>query len=182
MTARGRMQRAVSQMTLIATWFNEHRRAQHPLDPHYPLGLLFDASGGRPYCEVALEYSAPCVGKWIVKCYVCGSSPSSARPDRSERAVAAPRSRPRRARTRGRSRRLPLDRARPPCPMGLKYLRFMSPSGAGGYALPHRTLLIGRHPPGGPRSRRCAGLCAGRGDRSSDSGDIFIGRLQGRRR
>jgi hypothetical protein len=66
------MQRAVSQMTLIATWFNEHRRAQHPLDPHYPLGLLFDASGGRPYCEVALEYSAPCVGKWIVKCYVCG--------------------------------------------------------------------------------------------------------------
>ena len=46
----------------------------------------------------------------------------------------------------------------------------------------HRTLLIGRHPPGGPRSRRCDGLCAGRGDRSSDSGDIFIGRLQGRRR
>jgi hypothetical protein len=59
-------------MTLIATWFSEHRRAQHPLDPHYPLGLLFDASGGRPYCEVALEYPAPCVGKWIVKCYVCG--------------------------------------------------------------------------------------------------------------
>ena len=26
------------------------------VNPRYPLGLLFDASGGRPYCEVVLEY------------------------------------------------------------------------------------------------------------------------------
>lgn len=58
-------------MTLIATWFSEHRRAQHPPDPAYPLGLLADLSAGRPCCEVALEYPAPCVGKWLIKCDVC---------------------------------------------------------------------------------------------------------------
>jgi len=36
-------------MSLIATWFSEGRRAQHPPDPRYPLGMLFDASAGRPF-------------------------------------------------------------------------------------------------------------------------------------
>jgi hypothetical protein len=33
--------------------------AQHPLDPRYPVGMLFEASAGRLFCEVALEYPAP---------------------------------------------------------------------------------------------------------------------------
>jgi hypothetical protein len=39
------------------TWFSEGRRAQHPRDP---LGLLCKCG------EIALEYPAPCVGKWII--------------------------------------------------------------------------------------------------------------------
>ena len=60
-------------MSLIATWFSEGRRAQHPPDPRYPLGMLFDASAGRPFREVVLQYPAPCVGKWLIKCDVCGT-------------------------------------------------------------------------------------------------------------
>jgi hypothetical protein len=41
-------------MILIATWFSEGRRAQHLPDPGYLLGMLFDASAGRRFCEVAL--------------------------------------------------------------------------------------------------------------------------------
>jgi hypothetical protein len=33
---------------------------------------MVHASGGAPSCEVALEYPAPCVGKSIFKCDVCG--------------------------------------------------------------------------------------------------------------
>jgi hypothetical protein len=43
--------------------FSERRRAQHPRDP---LGLLCKCG------EIALEYPAPCVGKWIIKCDLCG--------------------------------------------------------------------------------------------------------------
>jgi hypothetical protein len=59
-------------LTLIATWWSEDRPGQHPPDPAYPLGVLLDTSAGRPFCEVALVYPAPCVGKWIIKCSVCG--------------------------------------------------------------------------------------------------------------
>jgi hypothetical protein len=59
-------------MTLIATCFSEGRRAQHPPDPLYPLGMFCDLSRGRPSCSVALQYPAPCVGKRIIKCDVCG--------------------------------------------------------------------------------------------------------------
>ena len=48
-------------MSLIATWFSEGRRVQHPPDPGYPLGMLFDASAGRPFREVVLQYPVPCV-------------------------------------------------------------------------------------------------------------------------
>jgi hypothetical protein len=58
-------------MSLIATWLSEARWAQHPHDPRYPLGLLFDASAGGPCCEVALEHPTPCVGKWITNCDLC---------------------------------------------------------------------------------------------------------------
>jgi hypothetical protein len=34
--------------------------------------MLFDASADRPCCEVAPQYPAPCVGKWLIKCSVCG--------------------------------------------------------------------------------------------------------------
>jgi hypothetical protein len=67
-------------MTLIATWFSEGRRAQHSPDPHYPLGIPFDASAGRPFCEVALRHPAPCVGKWTMKSVnLEGFSPSLCR-------------------------------------------------------------------------------------------------------
>jgi hypothetical protein len=33
--------------------------------------MLFDASAGRPFCKVALQYPAPCVDKWMIKCDVC---------------------------------------------------------------------------------------------------------------
>jgi hypothetical protein len=36
--------------------------------------MLFDASAGRPCCEVALQYPAPCVGKWLIKCDLCGTN------------------------------------------------------------------------------------------------------------
>jgi hypothetical protein len=32
-------------MTLIATWFSEGRRAQHPPDPRYPMGIDGGFSG-----------------------------------------------------------------------------------------------------------------------------------------
>jgi hypothetical protein len=71
-------------MTLIATWFSEHRRAQYPPDPAYPLGMSCDLSRGRPSCAVALEYPAPCVGKWLINCDLCGTNAivtAAGRPD-----------------------------------------------------------------------------------------------------
>jgi hypothetical protein len=64
-------------MTLHARWFgdfDEHgeaRKAQHPPDPRYPLGVVVDCTEGRPSCSVSLEYPAPCVGKWLIRCDVC---------------------------------------------------------------------------------------------------------------
>jgi hypothetical protein len=60
-------------MTLHAKWFSEHRKAENPPDPRYPLGMSIDCTGGRPGCAVSLEYPAPCVGKWIIRCDVCNS-------------------------------------------------------------------------------------------------------------
>jgi hypothetical protein len=37
-------------MSLIATWFSEGRRAQHPPDPRYPLGVALPdqtSTGGQ---------------------------------------------------------------------------------------------------------------------------------------
>ena len=46
-------------MSLIATWFSEGRWAQHPPDPRYPLGMLFDASAGRPFApQTRTEHEA----------------------------------------------------------------------------------------------------------------------------
>jgi hypothetical protein len=59
-------------MTLRAVWFDEGRTAQFAPDPHYPLGLEVDLSRGQPSCTVSLRYPAPRVGKWIIRCDVCG--------------------------------------------------------------------------------------------------------------
>ena len=46
-------------MSLIATCFSEGRRGQHPPDPRYPLGMLFDASAGRPFApQTRTEHEA----------------------------------------------------------------------------------------------------------------------------
>ncbi len=71
-------------MTLHARWFGEGRRAQHPPDPRYPLGIPVDGTQGRPGCEVKLEYPAPCIGKWWITCDVCGTNAivtAAGRPD-----------------------------------------------------------------------------------------------------
>jgi hypothetical protein len=51
-------------MTLHAEWIGEGgRKAQHPPDPRYPLGIVVDGSAGRPSCSVSLEYPAPFFGQ-----------------------------------------------------------------------------------------------------------------------
>jgi hypothetical protein len=61
-------------MTLHAKFLGEGgRKAQHPPDPRYPLGLTVDGSEGRPSCTVSLQYPAPCVGKWLIGCDQCGT-------------------------------------------------------------------------------------------------------------
>jgi hypothetical protein len=71
-------------MTLHATWFGAGRKAQHPPDPRYPLGMVMDGTQGRPGCEAKLEYPAPCIGKWLITCDVCGTKvvvTAAGRPD-----------------------------------------------------------------------------------------------------
>ena len=61
-------------MTLHAHWVGEGRKAEYPPDPRYPLGVPVDCTEGQPGCEVALQYPAPCVGKWWISCDTCGTT------------------------------------------------------------------------------------------------------------
>jgi hypothetical protein len=60
-------------MTLHAKWFGEDRKARHPPDPRYPLGMSVDCTEGRPGCTTTLQYPAPGIGKWIIRCDACGT-------------------------------------------------------------------------------------------------------------
>jgi hypothetical protein len=59
-------------MTLHARWYGTRRQAESPPDPHYPLGMLVDGTGGRPSCSVSLTSPAPCIGEWFIRCDQCG--------------------------------------------------------------------------------------------------------------
>jgi hypothetical protein len=61
-------------VTLHAEWLGEGgRKAQHPPDPRFPLGIIMDCAEGRPACSISLLYPAPCVGKWLIRCDVCAT-------------------------------------------------------------------------------------------------------------
>lgn len=46
--------------------------AKCPPDENFPYGKATDISGGKPSCEVELNYPAPGVGTWIITCGECG--------------------------------------------------------------------------------------------------------------
>jgi hypothetical protein len=76
-------------MTLQVEWFDERREPQHPPDPRYPNGIDIDTTtftqidmksgaviphdADRKTCFTFLRpYPAPRIGKFLVKCDVCG--------------------------------------------------------------------------------------------------------------
>ena len=79
-------------ITLTAQWISERRKARNPPNPAFPDGLDLDISAGRPACSLALDYPAPCVGAWLIKCALCGMSvvvAAAGRPD-DPRAIKIP--------------------------------------------------------------------------------------------
>ena len=59
-------------MTTEWVW-RSREPAQSPPDPNYPYGIALDVSkGAAATCDIFLDYPAPGVGTWIVRCDVCG--------------------------------------------------------------------------------------------------------------
>jgi hypothetical protein len=47
--------------------------ARNPPDPRYPRGIALDLTKGASVrCSVSLQYPAPGVGTWLIRCEACG--------------------------------------------------------------------------------------------------------------
>jgi hypothetical protein len=70
---------------LHALFLSAGRPAQQPPNPDHPLGTVVDATAGRrPSCALSLQYPAPSVGQWLIRCDVCRISAivtAAGRPD-----------------------------------------------------------------------------------------------------
>jgi hypothetical protein len=66
---------------------SQGKKATQPPNPEYPNGLVITDPTLKPgglKCQVHLEYPAPCVGTWVVKCNRCGkrvACTAAGRPD-----------------------------------------------------------------------------------------------------
>lgn len=59
---------------LNISWLWRSREpARSPPDPDYPRGMVVDLTkGAAMHCRAILQYPAPGVGTWIIRCETCG--------------------------------------------------------------------------------------------------------------
>lgn len=74
-------------------WVGKGKKATQPPDPEFPDGIILQdpkLESGDYSCTVELDYPAPCVGVWKLRCEECGAAigcTATGRPDDPRRMI-----------------------------------------------------------------------------------------------